>query len=156
MLVFAMFCLSCSKEKQHELPVLKKDKYPYSVLYLNFGWAKVSANAFTNVMTLETHGTRDSLANSGVVYHLPINKKSYEAKIAKWEKDSVYSWMKRLVVTPVRPNSYCTDYVGYARFTIISNQVTQSCTYDSVCDWKKLSPETEKLHKLISSKFSLF
>lgn len=153
--VFALFCLSCSKENRQKLPTGKQALPPYSVLRLNVGWAEVSANVFNNVMTLETHDTRDSLTANGV-YHLPTNQKSYKTKLAKWEKDSVYSWIKKLVVTPAQPTSFCTDYVGYAKLTIISNQVTQTCTYQSVCKWEQISPEAEKLHRLISSKFSAF
>jgi len=77
-------------------------------------------------------------------------------KITSKEKDSIYKWAKKLISEPIKPKTFCTDYVGKLFLDIeVDEQVTYSCRYNSICEWSTMNTETLKLHKLLSNKFKL-
>ena len=65
-------------------------------------------------------------------------------KLAVQEDGSVIKLIKNLLNDPPLAESNCSDYVGNVTFNIIDKQVTRSCTYKSICNWKSL-PQKAKI-----------
>lgn len=157
MLLCSTMITGCNKEKQHTQKEANFDKLtPDGSLRIHFKWATITARARGNDITFEHWGFRDSLTNAGE-WHIPTNREVEKAKLSASEKDSMYVWVKKMVEKPVKPKNFCSDYVGYVSLAVMhSAQIQQSCTYSSVCDWRFLSAESQKLNSLIKSKFRGF
>jgi hypothetical protein len=128
------------------------------MVVIKFKQADVIFYSFKDSISYTSWQTRDSssASMSNTIYHLPVSRITQKAKLKKWEKDSMYYWVKSMIAKPIRPGLFCTDYVGYVKFMVVSNQVEQSCSYSSVCEWQLLSSNTEKINVLIKSKFNNF
>jgi hypothetical protein len=149
-LLFVMACASCKRQAGGEVATpLAND----AILSIRFEQARVIMSAETDSVKLSTWLTKDSAASDGSVYHLPVHKQVFTAKMDKWEKDSMHQWVRKLIATPVKPVNFCADYVGYINLAIVSRQVRQECTYTSVCDWVTLNRDTAKINLLLKSKF---
>lgn len=140
---------------------IKQDVYGYKLpkygsLFVQFEWATISVRGFTDSITFESWRFRDSATAKGVIYRVPINRKIKKSKINQSEKDSMFQWMNTLVSKPVRPLKSCSDYVGKVKFIIMRDQATQSCAYNSVCEWDSINTESQKLSKLFKVKFKDF
>jgi hypothetical protein len=85
------------------------------------------------------------------VKHVKMITKSYA--FTQREKDSIYLLVKDIVVNPLKPKGFCTEFVGRIEIKIsYGDQVTQSCLYTSVCDWTKLSDKTLKLSSILQKR----
>jgi hypothetical protein len=75
------------------------------------------------------------------------------SSLTKTEEDSLLRWTYRLITRPIKPENFCTDYVGSLTVEIIiTDQIAQQCQYSSVCEWSTLSRETQEMKKLLSQK----
>ena len=100
---------------------------------------------YENVSTDDGHSSKRS------------NIKTENLKISKLETDSIYAWASNLVKHFELPKVFCTDYVRYLKVTIqYAGQVKQSCEYNSICEWKDLTKDTQKLDRLLRRKFGEF
>lgn len=119
--------------------------------YINISFENITLKISNIDNTIEKSivmSYKKSFKNSVTTYTPEIIKESI-IKINSSDKDSIYKWSKKLVQHPIQPMAFCTDYVGKLFLDIeINEQVTQSCKYNSICEWSTLNTETIKLNIL--------
>ncbi|OOQ57058.1 hypothetical protein BC343_16125 [Mucilaginibacter pedocola] len=74
-------------------------------------------------------------------------------KFTNAERDTLGLIANSLIINPVSPKKFCTEFVGKLRIEMrYGEQVSHSVEYNSVCDWATLSPETIQLSKILARK----
>jgi len=72
--------------------------------------------------------------------------------VGKKGRDSLLSWCNNLL-NYMQPKLImtCTDYVGKLTVRIkYSETLTKEVKFTSICNWKKLTPETQKIDSLLT------
>jgi hypothetical protein len=113
---------------------------------------------YTDSIRLETrHYKQNPSKRNGMQIDWILDSTTTEyAKINNSERDSIFKWTKKLIYEPVMPKVFMTDYVGRLYVMIsISDQVSQSCKYNSIGNWAKLSRETTEMNKILCKKFKI-
>jgi len=82
-----------------------------------------------------------------------VERKNF--KINKSERDSLYKYVFKLFTKPKFTDKSATDYAGYIMIKLKDRNTTLMCEYKSVGEWSSISPETEKIYKLVNAKVEL-
>lgn len=155
LLFFLSFALltfyGCKNNRSH-----KAGRDEWNKLTIGFDSSQIVISNIDNSAILTTVlNYKKSTVNSTTTY-TPDKIEETTIKIASNEKDSIYFWAKKLISDPFEPKTFCTDYAGKLFLDIeINEQVTQSCRYNSICEWSTMNTETLKLYKLLKNKFKL-
>ena len=71
-------------------------------------------------------------------------------QINKVEKDSLFTQANDLIGFGGQPKRFCTDYVGKLRIRIRYNsQLLKEVTFSSICDWRNLNANTNRIDQLL-------
>jgi hypothetical protein len=145
LVVFSLICCQ-TKTKKHENKIE------------DWGYLRITLDHHRSINFIN-HDPSDSTivkTYSSGSFFAPVKNvkiKTEQFAFTQSEKDSIYSLVKEMVVHPITPKKFCTDFVGRIEINIVYNeQVTQSCIYTSVCDWTTLSDKTLRLHAILQKR----
>lgn len=122
------------------------------------GWTslKITLENY-KVIELKNSGASDSAAVTtylkGSIFQ-PIKKvQIIKEKLffTQAEKDTICDLASDIISHPTAPKHFCTEFVGDIQLAVsYGDQLTRSCTYESVCDWTTLSDKTLKLNAILT------
>ncbi|WP_127706464.1 hypothetical protein [Mucilaginibacter limnophilus] len=71
-------------------------------------------------------------------------------KFSNDERDSIYYLVNSLIERPAQTDKFCTEFVGKLKLSVFyGEQLERTCNYSSVCNWSRMSDETDKLYKIL-------
>jgi hypothetical protein len=128
----------------------------WNKLSIGFNNSEIILSKNDSIAILKTYSNPKETIENSITKTIYTEIKEQKITISSKEKDSIYKWTKKLIKEPVKPELFCTDYAGKLFLDLeINKQVTQSCRYNSICDWSSISYETLKLKKLFKDIFKL-
>ena len=79
-----------------------------------------------------------------------FSQKVQKYQIGKTEKDSLFAYANALVDFKKQPPQFCTDYVGKLKVRVRYNsQLLKEVRFSSICDWRELDANTNKIDQLL-------
>jgi hypothetical protein len=149
-LTLALFT-SCQKEKKKEIP---KDEIWENIELITKS-QRVTIYKFEDTASVEKAIYKKVRGESfSATYELDkVERKSF--KINKSERDSLYKYVYKVITKPKFTDKAATDYAGYIMIKLKDRNTTIMCEYKSVGEWSTISPETEKIYKLVNPKVEL-
>jgi hypothetical protein len=147
LLIIIISGVSCKRNFSSE-NIVKKDSLSWNSIILGLDAREIVVNNFDDSLSLKRWDYKDSIVENGRFW-MPINFETENIKIKNDIADSIYKWTKKLTAELITPQRFCTCYAGNLKLTIkYGYQISQSCEYSSICDWKTMCPETIKLDSL--------
>ena len=143
-----VFFLSCDEKK--ELPE------DWIAININLENQRISLINKTDSLYFKKWDYKDTIENNSRV-RKAVDFERENGIVTKEEKNKIFKLVYTLITDPITPKNICTDYVGSLRLTIeYSEQMSQSSSYSSICEWSTLSPETQELQKLFEQKLKSY
>jgi hypothetical protein len=151
LILFCTILFSCQKEKQKEIP---KEEYWENIELITKS-QKVTVYKFEDTASVEKKIYKKVSGEFiSAVYKLEkVESKNF--KMNKSERDSLYSYVIKLLTKPTFTDKAATDYAGYILIKLKDRNTTLMCEYQSVGEWSTISPETKKIYKLINPKVEM-
>lgn len=128
----------------------------WNKLSIGFNNSQIIISKNDSIAVLKTYSNPKETSENSIKTIIYTEIKEQKISLSLKNKDSIYRWTKKLIQEPVKPELSCTDFAGKLFLDLeINKQVTQSCRYNSICDWGSISEETLKLKKLFKEIFKL-
>lgn len=148
-----IFTAGCMYENTHKTDDIK----------LNEDWKSISVNVAYHSIEVyhkEPLGIfKEYLFSSGkpagVFYYDPSDYKNHNFLITNSEKDSLYSWISKIIQNPCYNKSISAFNNNLTiSFTIYYYEFSRNIEYNYAKSLKSISPESKKVYQLFSRKIS--
>ena len=154
LIVLLLFC-SCSSKNPVRNDGLITSNDRWNRVIIEFDAQRIALFNDDSICFSDKYTFRRDTLKNGRVEIIPISRKTTEFKLSREERDSLYRYVNDLIRNPIKPTSFCTDYVGNVTFKIQIGQIEISSSYSSICSFDKLGQKAMRISAILSRRIDI-